>query len=147
LPTAALASVAAGATAMVLLNASVVNLQLGAAPVMRGRVMAIFGMVFTGSHALGSPLSGWIAERFGVRSAIGVGAAGALAVGLIARIALHARHPRRPRLDRSERSLVRGQGAEHGDEATAAAPDLGTVLNQSLSRASSSTDFGYPVRN
>jgi MFS family permease len=79
--TACVTVVAVGASAMVLVNAGIVGLQLGAPPALRGRVMAVFSMVFLGSHALGGPLVGWIAERFGARIAIGCAAAAALTIG------------------------------------------------------------------
>jgi MFS family permease len=45
-------------------------LQERAAPAMRGRVMALFGMVFLGTTPLGAPLAGWAAESFGPRWAL-----------------------------------------------------------------------------
>jgi MFS family permease len=49
-------------------------LQLGSEPRMRGRVMALFAMVFLGTTPIGGPVVGWVAERFGPRMALGVGA-------------------------------------------------------------------------
>jgi MFS family permease len=34
---------------------------------MRGRVMALYLLVFLGGTPLGSPMAGWIAEQFGPR--------------------------------------------------------------------------------
>jgi MFS family permease len=59
--------------------------QLSTDPVMRGRVMAILLAVALGGVALGSPIVGWVADRFGPRWALAVGAASgfaAAAVGL-----------------------------------------------------------------
>lgn len=53
------------------------TLQLTSVPEMRGRVMALYGMVFLGTTPIGAPLAGWMAERFGPR--IGLGAGGAMA--------------------------------------------------------------------
>jgi MFS family permease len=44
-------------------------------PVMRGRVMAFYGMVFRAGPALGALISGWIASRFGFHVPVVVGAA------------------------------------------------------------------------
>ena len=49
---------------------------------MRGRVMALFAVVFVGSTPIGGPLVGWIAERFGPRVSLMVGASATLLVGL-----------------------------------------------------------------
>jgi MFS family permease len=80
--TVSLAGYAVGAGSMVLFNATIVGLQLGSSPEMRGRVMAMFSMVFFGSYALGGPLSGWVAERYGARVALGGGAVASLAIGV-----------------------------------------------------------------
>ena len=39
------------------------SLQLAVAPAMRGRVMALYSVVFVGSTPIGGPISGWLAER------------------------------------------------------------------------------------
>ena len=41
------------------------SLQLAAAPAMRGRVMALYSVVFLGSTPIGAPLVGWLAEAAG----------------------------------------------------------------------------------
>lgn len=45
-------------------------IQLTSAPVMRGRVAALYLMVFIGSVPFGAPLTGWIGEEFGARAAV-----------------------------------------------------------------------------
>ena len=45
-------------------------IQLTSTPVMRGRVAALYLMVFIGSVPFGAPLTGWIGEEFGARAAI-----------------------------------------------------------------------------
>ncbi|MBP2705588.1 MFS transporter [Microbispora sp. RL4-1S] len=52
--------------------------QLGASPEMRGRVMGIYVLVFTGGAPIGAPLVGWLAELAGPR--IAVVAAGTLSM-------------------------------------------------------------------
>jgi MFS family permease len=41
---------------------------------MRGRVMAIYVAVLMGGTPIGAPIVGWIADKFGARWALGVGA-------------------------------------------------------------------------
>ncbi len=60
-------------------------LQLAVAPEMRGRVMALYSMVFLGSTPIGGPLAGWLAETWSPRVALLVGAAGALIAAVGAR--------------------------------------------------------------
>ena len=48
-------------------------LQLGSAPQVRGRVMALYILVFLGGTPVGAPLIGALAEAFGPRSSIVVG--------------------------------------------------------------------------
>jgi MFS family permease len=43
------------------------SLQLAVAPEMRGRVMALYSVVFLGSTPIGGPLSGWLAETYDPR--------------------------------------------------------------------------------
>ncbi len=57
-------------------------LQLHSIPVMRGRVMALYTILFLGSTPIGGPVAGWIAEAFGTRWSIGLGAIAALASGV-----------------------------------------------------------------
>lgn len=58
-------------------------LQLHTRIELRARVMALFGVVFLGSTPIGGPIIGFIAERFGARSAMGAGAAAALTAAAI----------------------------------------------------------------
>lgn len=61
------------------------GLQLAAAPEMRGRVMAIYSVVFLGSTPIGGPISGWLGEAVSPRASLLVGA---LAATLVAGVAL-----------------------------------------------------------
>jgi MFS family permease len=54
-------------------------LQLAVDPAMRGRVMALYSVVFLGSTPIGAPLVGWIAEVAGPRGGLLLGAVAALA--------------------------------------------------------------------
>jgi MFS family permease len=64
------------------------TLQLAAAPAMRGRVMALWGVAFLGSTPIGGPVVGWIGEHIGPRVALGLGGVATLVCGLLAYPAL-----------------------------------------------------------
>ncbi len=55
------------------------TLQLEVEPSMRGRVMALYSVVFLGSTPIGGPLSGWLAEAASPRAGLLMGAIAALA--------------------------------------------------------------------
>jgi MFS family permease len=61
------------------------SLQLASDPMLRGRVMSLFAIVFLGSTAIGAPLIGWLAEVAGPRSGLLAGAAAALVAAVWAR--------------------------------------------------------------
>jgi MFS family permease len=80
-----LASIAFLATA----NSTV---QLGSSPELRGRVMALYGLVFLGSTPLGGLLAGWMADRFGPRSIMLLaGVSSLVAAGVAAVLMRHRR--------------------------------------------------------
>jgi MFS family permease len=54
------------------------SMQLAADPLLRGRVMALYSVVFLGSTPFGAPLVGWLAEAAGPRAGFVVGALAAL---------------------------------------------------------------------
>ena len=51
---------------------------------MRGRVMAILLAIALGGTPIGAPIVGWIADTFGPRWAVAVGAASGLAAAAVA---------------------------------------------------------------
>jgi MFS family permease len=63
------------------------SLQLAVEPSLRGRVMALYSVVFLGSTPIGAPLVGWIAEVAGPRAGLVVGAVAALAAAAGAKVA------------------------------------------------------------
>lgn len=73
-----------GLTVNVTANTAV---QMGTDPAMRGRVMALFMMVFMGGTPLGAPLVGWVTDAYGARVGFALGglvsAAAATTIGLI----------------------------------------------------------------
>jgi len=73
-----------GMTSIVMLSGTNAVLQLTASPEMRGRVLALFTVVFLGSTPIGGPIAGWVAEHIGVRAALGMGASSALLAGGVA---------------------------------------------------------------
>jgi MFS family permease len=54
------------------------SMQLAADPLLRGRVMALYSVVFLGSTPFGAPLVGWLAQATGPRLGFVVGALAAL---------------------------------------------------------------------
>jgi MFS family permease len=64
-----------GLSLLTMLNAANTTVQLSVAPVMRGRVMALYMMVVMGGTPLGAPVVGWVGATFGARwTLIGGGA-------------------------------------------------------------------------
>jgi MFS family permease len=59
------------------------TVQLGTDPSMRGRVMAIFMAIALGGTPIGAPVVGWVADTFGPRWALGVGAAAGFVAALV----------------------------------------------------------------
>ncbi len=76
----AAALVPVGLTALTALTTANAMVQTRVAAEMRGRVMALYMAIFMGGTPVGAPLIGWIAEQFGPRWTIGIGA---VAVGLV----------------------------------------------------------------
>ncbi|WP_416971543.1 MFS transporter [Streptomyces sp. 4F14] len=103
------------------------GIQMSTDPAMRGRVMALYMMVFLGGSPVGAPIAGWITDAYGVRAGLAVGGAisllAALAIGLVLtrvggfRLSFgwHRGHPRVRFVPRGEA----GAGAEAGAEAGA----------------------------
>jgi MFS family permease len=57
----------AGMAALTMMTAANATLQLAVAPAMRGRVMALYLMVFAGGTPIGAPIIGWMADHYGPR--------------------------------------------------------------------------------
>jgi MFS family permease len=83
-------------------------LQLAVEPALRGRVMALYSVVFLGSTPIGGPIAGWLSEAAGPRAGLVMGGVAALVAGLVA-----------------QRAFVRGAAAAAGSAgASADAPAL-----------------------
>ena len=95
-----LALVPLGVAALTFANSSNSLLQLATEPAMRGRVMAMRLAIALGGTPIGAPIVGWVADTFGARWALGVGAlSGVVAAAVLWR---HAARQRRQELPRSE---------------------------------------------
>ncbi|MCL2716105.1 MAG: MFS transporter [Alphaproteobacteria bacterium] len=73
-----------GVAALTLTNSSNSLMQLTTEPAMRGRVMALRVGVALGGTPFGAPVVGWVADRFGPRWALGVGAASGFIAAVVA---------------------------------------------------------------
>jgi MFS family permease len=65
--TFALISPLIGLTALTMVTAANATVQLSVAPEMRGRVMALYMMIFQGGTPLGAPIVGWVGHTLGAR--------------------------------------------------------------------------------
>jgi MFS family permease len=72
-----------GVSAITFSNSTNSLMQLSTEPGMRGRVMAIRLAIALGGTPIGAPIVGWVADRFGPRWALGVGAAAGFAAALV----------------------------------------------------------------
>lgn len=79
------------------------TVQLACDPVMRGRVMGIYMLVFMGGTPIGGPLTGWLAESFGPRAGLFLGGL----ISLIAALAVAVLLTRHAGIRLRPRSMVR----------------------------------------
>jgi len=70
------------------------SLQLAVEPEMRGRVMALYSVVFLGSTPIGGPLVGWLSQTYDPRLALLLAASAGLAAAWCGHVALARRPPR-----------------------------------------------------
>jgi MFS family permease len=73
-----------GVAALTFTNTTNSLMQLSTEPVMRGRVIALRLAVALGGTPIGAPVAGWVADRFGPRWALGIGAASGFAAAFVA---------------------------------------------------------------
>ncbi|WCN06894.1 MFS transporter [Streptomyces sp. M92] len=63
------------------------SIQMSTDPAMRGRVMALYMMVFLGGSPVGAPIVGWVTDTYGARAGLAAGGAvaatAALVIGLV----------------------------------------------------------------
>jgi MFS family permease len=83
-----------GAAALTFTNGTNSIMQLSTDRAMRGRVMALRVAIALGGTTIGAPITGWVANRFGPRCALGMGAAAGLTAALVAVYVLaHGKEP------------------------------------------------------
>jgi len=63
-----------GATSMMFLATANSTLQLSSPAIMRGRVMAVYSLLFVGGTAVGGPAAGWVSQTFSPRMGLAFGA-------------------------------------------------------------------------
>ena len=80
----AAALVVIGVAALTFNNTTNSLMQLSTEPAMRGRVMALRVAIALGGTPIGAPIVGWVANNFGPRWALGVGAASGFLAALVA---------------------------------------------------------------
>ncbi|HVZ88419.1 MAG TPA: MFS transporter [Polyangia bacterium] len=78
-----LALVLIGVSAQTFTTTSNSVLQLSSDPFIRGRVVALFLAVVMGSTPIGAPIVGWVADRFGPRWSLAVGAAAGILAAVV----------------------------------------------------------------
>lgn len=79
-----------GITALTMITAANTTIQMTTAPHLRGRVMALYMMIFMGGTPLGAPIVGWIGETFGARWML-IGGGGITVLGTLLAIAVFSR--------------------------------------------------------
>ena len=82
-----------GAAALTFSNGTNSIMQLSTEPSMRGRVMALRVGVALGGMTIGAPIVGWVANQFGPRWALGIGAGAGFTAALVAVCVLARRKP------------------------------------------------------
>jgi MFS family permease len=80
----AAALIVIGAAALTLTNGTNSIMQLSTEPAMRARVMALRVGIALGGTPIGAPIVGWVANYFGPRWALGIGAGAGFAAALVA---------------------------------------------------------------
>jgi MFS family permease len=78
-----------GLTALTMITAANAAIQLRVAPELRGRVMALYMMIFMGGTPLGSPVVGWVGEAFGARWTL-IGGGAVTVLGTVVAVAVFA---------------------------------------------------------
>jgi MFS family permease len=78
-----LALIVIGVSAQTFTTTTISTVQLLTEPAMRGRVMAILLAIALGGTPIGAPIVGWVADIFGPRWALGIGAAAGFSAAIV----------------------------------------------------------------
>jgi MFS family permease len=92
----ALALVPLGAASVTFAAGVNSSLQLTADPALRGRVMALYSMVFLGSTPIGGPIAGWLSESIDPRATLVLAGIAGLVAAIAARVAFRRLETRTP---------------------------------------------------
>ncbi len=95
-----------GASAVTFAAAINSSLQLSVEPRMRGRVMALYSVVFLGSTPIGAPLAGWLSEAYDPRVALLLAAASGLVAAWVTHATLGRHGAAQPMPSRRARSAA-----------------------------------------
>jgi MFS family permease len=79
-----------GLFSLTMITSANATFQMSVAPQMRGRVMALYMMVFMGGTPLGAPIVGWVGEEFGARWTL-IGGGTATILGTLFAVAMFSR--------------------------------------------------------
>jgi MFS family permease len=96
-----------GMASVVFLATANATLQLTSRPELRGRVLAIYILLFLGSTPIGGPIIGWVSGQWSARWGLGVGAVACFVAAIVAVPAVRgAGFPSRRRAERPEPVLA-----------------------------------------
>jgi MFS family permease len=76
-----------GVTVLTMITSANATVQLSVAPSMRGRVMALYLVIFQGGTPLGAPVVGWVGHTFGARWTL-IGGGALTILGIVAAVAV-----------------------------------------------------------
>jgi MFS family permease len=122
------------------------GLQLAAAPEMRGRVMAVYSIVFLGSTVVGGPIAGWLGQAVSPRAPLVAAGLAGLAVAAAAFAAWSRRDSGPAPHPTGELALEPGTGELALAAAQAPEPDSGSG-SRSMSRTSRSSRSRAPCQS
>ena len=113
------------------------GLQLAAAPEMRGRVMALYSIVFLGSTPFGGPLAGWLGESVGPRAPLVLAGVAALTVAAAAAVLWSERPVPRAPIARMRGRLTGRQASNPGRRVRRRGEHVGSDAGSHRSRSRS----------
>jgi MFS family permease len=82
------------------------TLQLAVAPAMRGRVMALYSVVFLGTNPIGGPLAGWLSQAYDPRAALLLASVAGLSAAWAGRVSLSRLRASQNRAEKAARPIV-----------------------------------------